>query len=88
VQQCHPLTCSYIFHRDVQAGASAGGAVAQLARIGSRVGNQVLPRLQRRVCTDDDAKGVASEMDDLGEIVEGIEIGFRHRENLGTGQRR
>src|SRR5262245_21700242 len=71
------LLCD-LLHRDVQGSAGARCPIIDLARVGTRVVDQLPECFPRRVTTDYDAKRVAADADDVGEIGRRIEAGLAH----------
>src|SRR5215510_16364342 len=62
----------------MQGGAGSWRSIVDLAGIGTRVVDQLPECFTRRVTTHYDAKRVAADADDVGEIGRRIEAGLAH----------
>ena len=62
----------HLFDQQVRAGAGAGGAEVDLARLLARGLDVVLEGLPRRVGAHHEAEGVAGDADDEGEVVDRV----------------
>jgi len=62
-----------LLHGQMQSGTGAGRAVADLARVGLGVGEEVVECRPERVRFHHNAKGLAGQADDVAEVAERIE---------------
>ena len=75
------------FHRQMRAGADAGGPIGEFLGVGLGVGHQVLDALDRRVGRYHQAKGVAGQAGDPGEIFQRVVSHLLHVRNAENAVR-
>ena len=78
MRQADFLNLLNAFHSQMVRGADAARGISQPARIGARIGKQILPGLQMAIGLDGGAEQPAGHADDMREIANRVPAGCAH----------